>query len=250
MQIQNVTSIVVQFLREKILIGELKPGQKLNESNLSARLGISRPPIREAFRLLEKDHLVANIPRKGTYVTDISLENFTEVFQTREMVECYAIDLLKASNIKILPKVTAAFNKSLQIPLPINSLNPEELLNYIKVFSEFHVNLVEASGNSLLSNIYHSITFNLARYQFVYFHLYGSTAQDSVNAHRTTLELINNGDYDWAKEELKKHHGHVKELVKNKILPTAVFSTAWVNTYFLGEMITPNQKYSRWSRAW
>ena len=93
MQILNVTSSILQFLREKITVGELKPGHKLNELSLSADLGVSRPPLREAFRILERDHLVLNIPRKGTYVTELSAKDFADISQTREMIECYCIDL-------------------------------------------------------------------------------------------------------------------------------------------------------------
>ena len=138
MQILNVTTSALQFLREKIITGVLKPGQRLNESSLSAKLGISRPPIREALRMLENDHLAVNIARKGTYVTDLSIKDFVEVFQTREMIESYAIFLLKTSNIRNLPKVTLAFNRALHISMPVNSVDPEQLLNCIKVFSDFH----------------------------------------------------------------------------------------------------------------
>jgi DNA-binding GntR family transcriptional regulator len=106
MEILNVTGSVLQFLRDKIITGELKSGQKLNENALSSSLGVSRPPLREVFRMLEKDRMVINIPRKGTYVAELSLKDYEELSQVREMMECYAIDLLKASNIRNLPKVT------------------------------------------------------------------------------------------------------------------------------------------------
>jgi DNA-binding GntR family transcriptional regulator len=65
METLSVTKSRVHPLRENIIIGEFAPGQKLNEIELSSRLGISRPPLREAFRLLENEHLVRSIPRKG-----------------------------------------------------------------------------------------------------------------------------------------------------------------------------------------
>ena len=78
MEILSVTESALQFLRRRIIIGELKPGQKLNECSLSEELGISRPPLRETFRILEKDQLVVAIPRKGTYVTELSIRDFEE----------------------------------------------------------------------------------------------------------------------------------------------------------------------------
>lgn len=221
MNILNVTGSALQFLREKIITGELKSGQKLNESSLSTKLGISRPPLREAFRVLENDRLVVNVPRKGTYVTELSIKDFIEVSQIREMIECYAIDLLEASNIRNLPKVTLALNKASSFSNPFNSVDPEKLLSYIKVFSDFHISLVESSGNYRLTHIYNSITFNLARYQFIYFYIHG-TAQRSLDDHKRTLELIKSGNYDQAKEELRKHIHYTVDLVKNRILHPAI----------------------------
>jgi DNA-binding GntR family transcriptional regulator len=139
------------------------------------------------------------------------------------MIECYAIDLLKASNVRDLPKVDLALERASKLPMPLNTVEPIELLNRIRVFLEFHNSLVESSGNSRLTNIYHSISFNLARYQFIYFHIHG-TAQHSLDDHKTILEFIKNGSYDQAKEELRRHVDYAVELVKNKISHSAVAS--------------------------
>jgi DNA-binding GntR family transcriptional regulator len=221
MEILNVTGSVLQVLRNKIITGELKSGQKLNESTVSSSLGISRPPLREVFRMLEKDHMVINIPRKGTYVAELSIKDFEELSQVREMMECYAIDLLKTSNIRNLPKVTVALNKALSLPMSNNSVDPEELLNRIKVILDFHTSLVESTGNSRLAYNYHSISLNLARYQFLYFYTSGA-AQHSLDDHAKTLEFIRDGNFDQAKEELRKHIHYTVELVKDRILYQAV----------------------------
>ena len=222
MKIVNVTTSALQFLREKIITGELKSGERLNEASLSSKLGISRPPLREALRILEKDHMAVNIPRKGTYVTELSVKDFEELSQIREMIECYTIDYFKTSHIRNLPKVTLAFNKALSLPNPLNSVDPEQLLNYIRVFLDFHTSLVESSGNSQLTHIYHSINFNLARYQFIYFYING-TAQHSLEDHKRILEFVRNDNYDEAKEELKRHIHYAVEVVKNRILHPAIF---------------------------
>jgi len=96
MEIKTVTSIATEYLRKQIITGEIAAGQRINETDLAARLKISRPPIREALRILENEHLVINSPRKGTNVTTISIEDLENIYQTREMLECYSIDILKA----------------------------------------------------------------------------------------------------------------------------------------------------------
>jgi DNA-binding GntR family transcriptional regulator len=222
MEVFSVTESALQFLRRKIITGELKPGQKLNECNLSEELGISRPPLRETFRILEKDYLVVTIPRKGTHVTKLSVSDFKEICQIREMIECFTIDLLEASSIRNLPKVTAAINRSLALSLPVNSADPEELLNGIKLLVDFHDSLIESSGNSRMAYMYHSVGYNLARYQFIYFQIEG-TVQHSLDDHKKILRLIANSDYNQAKEELRKHIRYAGELVERKVFTKPCF---------------------------
>lgn len=221
MKILSVTASALQFLSEKIITGELKPGQKLNESTLSVQMGISRPPLREALRLLEKDHLVVNIPRRGTYVAGLSVQDFIEVSQVREMIECYAIDLLEAAGTRNLPRVTAALQEALNLPMPLTSADPKDILDYIKVFLDFHHCLVESAGNSLLTQTYRSMSLYLARYQFIYFRIDGM-AQRSMGDHSRTIEFIRTGQYDQAKKELRKHIQYAVKTVKNWIAQPAV----------------------------
>jgi len=221
MEILSVTESTLQFLRRKIINGELKPGQKLNESSLSEELGISRPPLREAFRILGKDHLMVTIPRKGTYVTELSVRDFEEIGQVREMIECFTIDLIKTSGIRNLPKVTAAINRGLTLSLPFKTADRDELLNSIKLLLDFHDSLIESCGNSRMAYIYNSMSYNLARYQFIYFQIEGAV-QHSLDDHRKILQLIRNGNYDQAKEELRKHIKYAVELVKSKVFQQAM----------------------------
>ena len=94
MEILGVSKSAVQHLRNLIISGQLAPGQRLNEVDLSSRLGISRPPLREAFRYLENENLVIRIPRRGCYVTEVSMEDCLQIFDARQMIECYAVDIL------------------------------------------------------------------------------------------------------------------------------------------------------------
>ena len=223
MEILSVTRSTLQFLRKKIITGELKPGQRLNECGLSQELGISRPPLREAFGVLEKDHLVVKIPRKGTFVTELSLRDFEEICQIREMVECFVVDLLKASGVRDLPKVTSAVDRGLALSRPLGRANPEELLNGINVLLDFHYVLIGSAGNSRISRIYHSMSYNLARYQYIYFNVDGAL-QHSLDDHEKILELIKDNSYDQAKEKLREHIKYAAQLVKSMIFDQAIIS--------------------------
>jgi DNA-binding GntR family transcriptional regulator len=221
MEILSVTESALHFLRRKIITGELKPGQKLNECSLSQELGISRPPLRETFRILAEDHLAVTIPRKGTHVTELSIRDFEEICKIREMIECFTIDLIKASGIRNLPKVTAALNRGSTLSLPFHSADSGELLKGIKLLLDFHDSLIESSGNSRMAYIYHSMGYNLARYQFIYFQIEGAV-QHSLGDHKKILQLITNSNYDQAKEALRKHIQYAGELVKSKVFHKAM----------------------------
>ena len=219
MDIPNVTASVLKLLRDKIIVGDFKPGQKLNEYNLSSELNISRPPIREALRILEQDRLVMYIPRRGTYIAELSVTDFREVSQVREMIECYAIDLIrkKVAKERNLSKIESAINKSSSLTIPPTDIDDtQRIMQIIKDILEFHYSLVEASGNIRLTHIYYSISHNLARYQYIYFKING-TVWHSLNDHKITYELIRDGNFNQAKKKLQEHIYYTIDLVETKM---------------------------------
>ncbi len=71
-QIKSLTAVVLDDMRRRILTGELRPGERINESELATKMGISRSPVREAFRVLEREALIPTLPRKGSFITEIT----------------------------------------------------------------------------------------------------------------------------------------------------------------------------------
>lgn len=215
MQIKSVTETVLQNLRVKIIVGELAPGAKLKEEELSSNFGISRAPLREAFRLLENEHLVVYYPRKGSYVTEISIERCREIFQVRTMMECFSVDLLKAKGIRDLPKVEAALDETVNLAMP-SSDDAYKKFDYLRVIANFHISLVETAGNKQLNYFYHSIFPNLARYQSIYTYISG-LMNESYQEHKEFLRLVKNCDYEKAKDFLKCHINKFVKIIEDKI---------------------------------
>lgn len=85
--------VVFNTLREAILRGELKPGERLMEIQLANKLGVSRTPIREAIRKLELEGLVLMIPRKGAEVAEITEKSLRDVLEVRKALEELAVQL-------------------------------------------------------------------------------------------------------------------------------------------------------------
>ena len=83
--------VVFHTLRQAILRGELKPGERLMEIALANRLGVSRTPVREAIRMLELEGLVIMIPRKGAQVAQITEQDLNDVLEVRLGLEELAV---------------------------------------------------------------------------------------------------------------------------------------------------------------
>ncbi len=85
--------VVFHTLREAILKGELKPGERLMELQLAAKLGVSRTPIREAIRMLELEGLAVTVPRKGAQVAKMTEKDLEDVLQIRRALDELAVSL-------------------------------------------------------------------------------------------------------------------------------------------------------------
>lgn len=89
----TLTERVYETIKEAILDLKFKPGSALVEDDLARQLGTSKTPVRDALLTLERDGLVTKIPYKGTYVSDISLKDATEIFELRAVLEGLAVRL-------------------------------------------------------------------------------------------------------------------------------------------------------------
>lgn len=215
MEFKSIERTVIEYLRKQIITGQLSAGTKLTENDLATQLDISRHPLREAFRVLESEHLVNTIPRKGTYVTNISIEDLEDLYQVREMIECYAIDLLKNKNVRDLPQAKLALEETSSLSLP-SSYDPDEILRYHMIFANFHISLIESTGNHRLFEIYNVISSNLTRYQIIYLYIPGS-GQRSMTNHREILEHIKAGAYEEAKDLMRDHIYYIFEFLRKTI---------------------------------
>lgn len=216
--VKGVKESAVQYLRAHIITGNFPPGYKLSELELSLQLGISRSPIREAFRLLENEKLVTSIPRKGSFVSGMSLENCKEIYQAREMIELFAIDVINWKNIRDLSMVAEAIRKATEMRIlnksELDQYDPFLRYKYHKTRSAFHIKLVEVSNNSLLTHFYNAILPNLARYQALI------NYESSPFEHQQILDLIQERKYEQAKVQLRSHirklHGGLKTILEQQ----------------------------------
>ena len=87
LQSSSLTTLVQQEIERAILVGEYQPGSKLIEAALAEKMGVSRGPVREAFRMLEEAGLVRNEKNRGVFVRDIPIDEAVEIFDLRAVMD-------------------------------------------------------------------------------------------------------------------------------------------------------------------
>ncbi|MHB1654435.1 MAG: GntR family transcriptional regulator [Desulfitobacteriaceae bacterium] len=189
---------VYQILREAILTGKMKPGDRLLESRLAQQLGVSRSPIREAIRMLEQDGLVIT-SEVGIMVNPMEIEVMEEIYQCRIATEPYAGFL-------------AAKKMSMEAVKELNSLvdQADEAYNQgnyelvVELTTAFHDLITKSSGNRALNEIVDRIrSLNiLARSEELKIFL---RPQDYLNEHREIANALQEGDPARVESLLRKH---------------------------------------------
>jgi DNA-binding GntR family transcriptional regulator len=218
MELKTITSVseyLIDYLRTEIITGGLPPGEKINEYQLSETLNVSRPILREVLRTLESERLVDSIPRKGSYVSTISLEDFIELYEIREMIEVKAVDLLKRHKKRMVPEMDQAMEKESGLKVPSPEASPGDFLEFFETGLIFHSILIKAAGNKRLSQYYQGIQYNLLRYH-VFQGSENLEAQVTVD-HSDIVEMLANGHYLKAKKYLQDHIKSHAEIIRKNI---------------------------------
>ena len=136
---------ITDSLREAILDGEIKPGERINEAYISEKLGVSRSPIREAIRVLETENLVETFDRRGSFVREITSEDVEEVYQVLSILEP-EIGKLAVANLSYVSKKKL---KSIQRRMGnVTSKTPFAKVNALS--REFHHAVTNATENKVL----------------------------------------------------------------------------------------------------
>ena len=148
----SLSKVVSEKIRGQILAGRLKPGERLVEDRLSAELGVSRVPVREALRGLSMEGLVRLEPNRGASVTEVTPELLAELVEVRTLLEALNARLAARRHdpeiVALLQDTLLRGNEAAQ------SGTADELA---QLNAEFHERLAEASRNSVLSDIMRSL---------------------------------------------------------------------------------------------
>lgn len=143
---ENKPNKVYDELKRKIMYLEIKPGEALGEVEIAQQFGVSRTPVRDAFKKLESDGLIEVKSHIGTYVTLIDLEQIADAIFIREQLEKAIISEL-CSNRKISTNMRLNYILSAQDKVVNGTLEGNELAQkFMEIDNEFHKSLFELAG--------------------------------------------------------------------------------------------------------
>jgi len=146
--VPTVRAIVARKLRAAIMSGNLKPGQRLVERELCEMMGVSRPSIREALRLLEADGLVNTVPHRGPMVSTISLEEARQLYAARAVLEGFAgRECARLHDPAVVRKIGEALGR-LKI-----ALAESDMIAVLEAKTDFYAALIGGCQNAFIERM-------------------------------------------------------------------------------------------------
>ena len=203
--------VVFNTLRQAILLGELKPGERLMEIHLADKLGVSRTPIREAIRKLELEGLVTMVPRKGAEVAQITEKSMNDVLEVRRALDALcaelACDRITDEELEALGHACEDFGAAVRT---------KDLKQIAQADVALHDIIVKATGNQRLIQLVNNLSEQMYRYRFEYIK---DTNQHEtlVEEHRIIYQSIANKDKQTAAEAAKTHIDNQEKAIIRQI---------------------------------
>lgn len=203
--------VVFNTLRQAILTGELKPGERLMELHLASRLGVSRTPIREAIHKLELEGLVTLIPRRGAEVAQITEKSMNDVLEVRRALDALcaelACDRITESELADLKQACDNFEAVVKTG---------DLKKITQADVALHDIIVRATGNQRLLQMVNNLSEQMYRYRFEYIKD-TSRHETLVEEHRIIYQSIVKKDKKTASDAAKTHIDNQERAIIRRI---------------------------------
>ncbi len=203
--------LVFESLREAIISGHLRPGERLMEMQLAEEMGVSRTPVREAIRKLELEGLVVMIPRKGAYVSGLSLKDIVDVFEIRGALEGLAAELAaERINEEELEELERYLVKIAE------DIDKGDLQKVVATDTDFHSLLYKASRNHRLSQIINNLREQIQRFRTTSLS-YPGRMKEALEEHRKIVEAISERNGELACKLAQEHIANAENSMMSMI---------------------------------
>jgi DNA-binding GntR family transcriptional regulator len=185
---QTLREKILETIRDAILKGTLIPGEKVAEPELAERFGISRTPIREAFRQLESEGYLTVIPRKGAVVTSLSERDVQEFYSIKSILEGYAARIAaERLSDRDLDRLVAINERLAQLA------REGDVKTFFRVHNEFHELFIRAAGNERLLELINQLMLKFNRLRMASLSLPGRM-EISVQEHHKIIDAFKEHD--------------------------------------------------------
>ncbi len=185
---QTLREKILETIRDAILKGSLKPGERVSEPDLAERFGISRTPIREAFRQLESEGYLQVVPRKGAVVASLSERDIEEFYAIKIILEGFAARMaaekLTGKEIERLESINERLYKL---------ADEGDVKTFFRVHNEFHEVFIKAAGNDKLSEMINQLVMKFKRLRLASLSQPGRMAI-SIEDHRDMIQAFKEHD--------------------------------------------------------
>lgn len=203
---RNLSDIVIEYITQKILTGEYREGDRILESKIAEELKISRAPVREGIIELQNQGLLKYIPRKGNFVTRMTIEDIREVFDIRLLIENDIIEILikeKKLRQTDFDRLTKIIDEMVNIA---NNNKPisERLLNINKKDMEFHKFIWEKSDSKRRVKILTDLFYQLKLAMMIDTEMTGDL-EATAKEHYDIIKYLKSEDIKKCKQSLKDH---------------------------------------------
>ena len=187
------------MLRNRIMTGKLKVGDKINENELCEILGISKTPLREALRVLSVEGLIKLIPHRGAFVTKPTFEEIAEMFDVMSLLEGFCA---REACSKLTPK---DFDRLERLHAKLeDNFEKRDQEAYILANNQYHSLVQKIAGNRTLNQIVNGLRKKILLYRFQSLNL-PERFEHSIFEHRDLLEAFRNRDHESAETLMIKH---------------------------------------------
>lgn len=199
---RTLRQAVADEIHGLITSGELKPGERLVEDRLAARLGVSRNPVREAIRLLESTGLVEVLPRRGAYVTSVDVDDIIQVLHLRAVLEGYAAACAAERRTPDDVKAIRHWIKEGRA-----ATRAGDIVRSAECHRSFHLEIERVAGNRYLVEVSEPLR---NRTELVFSLLIEQRGRITWSEHDEIVTAIDAGDPEAARRAVNDHLGRVQ----------------------------------------
>ncbi|MGN7285857.1 GntR family transcriptional regulator [Shouchella rhizosphaerae] len=210
----GITAQVTDAIREAIVLSDYKPGEKLSEAQLAEYYQVSRTPIREALKQLDREGLVTIIPRVGTCVTKPTLEEINELFELKEMMEGLGAgafaNRITDAEVNVLEKLVHQME---------TAVAERDFDSYVAANQDFHKSILEGSKNSKLKYFLNLLLNQMPFRSYVHLSIQApERIEKSLEEHRMILNALKDRNQIEAEQAMKIHVKASGEQLKKEII--------------------------------